>query len=127
MLSQLFHVGDQMRGGVARQVGIEGTGVGRALPTVALIEEHEAVGAGIKQPAMPGRTSRTRTAVQDDGWLAMWIATGLPVDEIAVIHLQDALLVWLDLRIQLGHDSPASRSSPSAERSVDAMHIVVGT
>jgi len=46
--------------------------------------------------------------VQDDGWLAMWIATGLPVDEIAVIHLQEALLVRLDLRIQIGHDSPGS-------------------
>src|SRR6266566_5750337 len=127
MLSQLFHVGDQLCGGVARKARLEGTGVWRAPPAVPLIEEHEAVGAGIKKPAVPGRTSRTRAAVQDDGWFPMWIAAGLPVDEIAVIHLQEALLVRLDLRIQLGHDSPASRSSPSAEHSVDAMHIVVGT
>src|SRR5229473_5578786 len=116
-----------MHGSVAREACIEGTGMWRAPPTISLIEEHEAVGAGIKQPAVPGSTSRTRATMQDDGWLAMWIATGLPVDKIAVIHLQDALLVWLDLRIQIGHDSPASRSSTSAERSVDAMHIVVGT
>src|SRR5438105_1089456 len=108
MLSQVFYVGDQMRGGVARQVGIEGTGVWRAPPAVALIEEHEAVGGGIKQLAMPGSASRTRAAVQDDGRLAMWIATGLPVDEITVIHFQEALLVRLDLRIQISHDSPAS-------------------
>src|SRR5947209_19878334 len=104
MLSQLFHVSDQMRGGVALKARLEGTGVWPAPPTVALIEEHEAVGAGIKQPAVPGRTSRTRTAVQDDGCLAMGIATGLPVDKVAVIYLQEALLVWLDLRIQLDHD-----------------------
>src|SRR5436305_14856194 len=106
MLSQLFHVGDQMRGGVAREARIEGTGVWSAPPAVALVEEYEAVGAGIKQPAVPGRTSRTRAAVQDDGWLPMWIATGLPVDEIAVIHLQETLLVRLNLRVQIGHDSP---------------------
>src|SRR5712692_9367973 len=111
MLSQLLHVGDQMRGGVALEARIEGTGVWPAPPTVALIEEHKAVGAGIKQPAVPGSTSRTRAAMQDDGWLAMWIATGLPVDKIAVIHLQEALLVRLDLRIQIGHGSPVSRSS----------------
>src|SRR5437660_954649 len=116
MLSQLFHVGDQLRGGVALKARIEGTGVWRALPAVPLIEEHEAVDALIKKPAVPRRASRTRAAVQDDGWFPMWIATGLPVDEIAVIHLQDVLLVRLDLRIQIGHDSPASRSSTSAER-----------
>ena len=87
MLSQLFHVGEQMRGGVALKVRIEGTGVWPAPPAVALIEEHEAVGAGIKKPAVPGSTSRARAAVQDGGWLAMGIATGLPIDEVAVIHL----------------------------------------
>src|SRR5438093_845973 len=97
-----------MRGGVALEARIKSTGVWRTPPAVALIEEYEAVGTGIKQPAVPGDTSRTRAAVQDDGWLAMWIATGLPVDAIAVIHLQEALLVGLDLRIQIGHDSPGS-------------------
>ncbi len=76
-----------MRGGVTLQVGIEGTGVWPAAPAVALIEEHEAVGAGIKKPAVPGDTSRPRPAMQDDGWLAMWITAGLPVDGIAVTHL----------------------------------------
>src|SRR5712692_9803595 len=113
MLSQLFHVGDQMRGGVARKARIEGTGMWRAAPTVALVEEHKAIGAGIKKRAVPGRTSRTGAAVQDDGWLAMWIATGLPVDKIAVIHFQEALLIWLGLRIQIDHDLPPTCSSTS--------------
>src|SRR5947207_956279 len=56
----------------------------------------------------------------------MRIAAGLPVDAMAIIYRQETLLVGLDFRIQLGHNSPASRSSPSAERSVNAMHIVVG-
>src|SRR5438477_5466643 len=111
MLSQLFHVGDQMRGGIAFKARIERAGVWPAPPAVALVKEHEAVDTGIKQPAVQGDTSRTRAAVQDDGWLAMWIATSLPVDALAVIHLQEALLVRFDLRIQIGHDSPPSRSS----------------
>src|SRR5712691_2972310 len=111
MLSQLFHVGDQMRGGVVLKARIEGAGVWPAPPAVALVKEHEAVGTLIKKPAVPGDTSRTRAAVQDDGWLAMWIATGLPVDEIAVIHLQEAPLVRLGLWIQLDHDLPPACSS----------------
>ena len=76
-----------MCGSVTLQVGIEGTGMRSATSTIALIEEHEAVGAGIKKPAIPGNTSRTRAAMQDDGWLATWISAGLPVDGIAFIHL----------------------------------------
>ncbi len=76
-----------MRSGVTLQVGIEGTGVWPAAPAVALIEEHEAVGAGIKKPAVPVDTSRTWATMQDDGWLTTWIAAGLPVDGIAITHL----------------------------------------
>jgi len=46
MLSQLFHVGDQMRGGVALKARLQSTGMWPAPPTVALIEEYEAVGVG---------------------------------------------------------------------------------
>ena len=105
MLSQLFYIGDQMRGGVTFQVGIESAGMWCAASAVTLIEEYDAVGAGIKKPAVPGNTSRTGAAMQDHNWLAMWIATDLPVDAIAVIHLQETLIVRLDLRIQIGHDS----------------------
>ncbi len=69
---------------------VKDTGGRSAPPAVALIEEHEAVGTGIKKPAVPGRTSRTRAAVQDDGCLPMWIATGLPVDE-KVLEGQETL------------------------------------
>src|SRR2546425_549812 len=117
MLSQVFHVGDEMRGGVVLKARLEGAGVWSTPPTIALIEEHEAVGTGIKQPAVPGSTSRTGAAVQDDGWFAMWIATGLPVNAIAVIDFQEALLIGLDLRIQLNHDGPPPCSCLSAKRS----------
>src|SRR5712692_625669 len=111
MLSQVFHVSDQMRGGVVLKARIAGAGVWGTPSAVALVKEHEAVGTGIKQPAVPGDTSRTRAAVQNDGWFAMWIAAALPVDAIAVIHLQKALLIWLGLRVQINHDLPPPCSS----------------
>ncbi len=77
MLSQLFHISDQMRGGGVLKARLEVAGVWSTAPPVALVKEHEAVGTGIKQPVVPGDTSRTRAAVQDDGWLAMGIAAGL--------------------------------------------------
>ncbi len=99
MLSQVFHVGDQMRGRVVLKARLQVT-CGWSTPrAVALVKEHEAVGTLIKQPAVPEDTSRTRAAVQDNGWLAMGIAAGLPVDAIAVIHFQEALLIWLGLWI----------------------------
>src|SRR2546427_12879869 len=100
-----------MCGSVTLQVGIEGTGVWSAAPAVALIEDHEAVGVGIKKPAVPGDTSRPRAAMQDDGWLATWISAGLPINGIAVTHFQEAQLIGLDLRIQISHILPASHSS----------------
>ena len=72
--------------GVTLQIGIESACMWRAASTVALIEEHNTVGIGIKKPAIPWHTSRTRTAMQDDRWLAIWIAADLPVDGIAVTH-----------------------------------------
>ena len=67
MPSQLFYVGDEMRGGVTLQVSFKDTGMWNAARTIALIEEHEAVGAGIEEPAVPGDTSRTGATVQDNG------------------------------------------------------------
>jgi len=87
VLPQMFYISDQIRGSIARQVGIESTGMWRAPLTVPLIEKHETVGTGIKKPAVPGRTARTRATMQNDGWLPLWIATRLPVDGIAITYL----------------------------------------
>jgi hypothetical protein len=88
-----------MSGGVALQTRLEDASMWSTTPTIALVEEHKAVGALLKESAVPGRTSRTRSTMQNDSWLAMWIAAGLPVDAMAVIYLQEAVLVWLDLWI----------------------------
>jgi len=115
VLPQVLHVSDEVLGRVARQVGLQQAGVRRAPAAVALIEEHEAVGAGIEEPAVPRRTSRAGAAMHDDGRLPTRIAADLPVDELAVTHRQMPMLVRLDLGIQVGHDqSCASCAVPNS-------------
>ena len=74
-----------------------------APPAAALIEQHDAIGAWIEQPSEPGRTTRPRATVKDEGGLAARVATCLPGDEIAISHIQHPVLVWFDLGIQRPH------------------------
>ncbi len=37
--------------------------------------------------------------MDDNRWLPLRIAAGLPVDVMAVAHIQETMRVWLDLRI----------------------------
>jgi len=67
----------------------------------SLVEEHDAEGVGIEEPARPRQPARPWAAVEDHGWLAVWIAARLPVDEVAVADVQHAALVRLDLRVQV--------------------------
>ena len=66
MLAQPLDIRDEVGGGVAREVGIRGARRRRAAPAIALIEQHDAIGGRIEQPAMPWRASRAGTAVQHD-------------------------------------------------------------
>src|SRR5258708_4515495 len=103
MFTQNLNISNPIGGGVARQVCIRCAGVWRAASTTALIEEHDPVSIGIKKAAVPRRTARTRPAVQNNGWLAVRIATGFPVEPIIVTNIQPALLIRLDLWIQISH------------------------
>jgi hypothetical protein len=40
--------------------------------------------------------------VEDEGWLAGRIAAGLPTDAVAVAHVEQAVLVGLDSRVEAG-------------------------
>src|SRR5580658_6914559 len=99
MLAQPFDVRDQVCGVVARKIGVWCACVRRAPSAIALIEEHDAIGGWIEQPAMPLGTSRSGTAVQNEGRLTAWIAASLPVEEIAIADLQHAMRVRRYLRI----------------------------
>src|SRR3970282_374501 len=59
------------------------------------------------------------TAVQNDGRLATRIAAGLPVDEVAVTHLQHPVLVRFAPRIQIGHSQKPQTYSWTAQFGVE--------
>lgn len=71
----------------------------------ALVEQHDSVGAGIELAPPPRPTACPRSAVQDDGRLPVRVAAGLPVDEVAVTHVEAPVVVRL-LEIQSGSRSP---------------------
>ncbi len=109
---QDLDVRDQMGGGVGAQIDDRGAGVGRAAAAPALVEQHDAVGAGIEIPAPCGRAPGTGTAVEHDGRFAVRVPAHLPVDELPVADIQHAVFVGVDLRIELGH-SFLSRPVPA--------------
>ncbi len=97
LLAELLHIGDQVGSGVAGEVGVWVAGVGRAPAAVALIEEHDAIGARIEEPAPPGRAARAGAAMHHNGWLPRGVAASLPVDAVAVSHVEESVRVRLDL------------------------------
>ncbi len=70
MLSERFDVGDEVIGGVHREVRAVGD-VGRGPPAAALVEQHDPVGRGIEEAAVRGIGAAARTAVQEDDRLAV--------------------------------------------------------
>jgi hypothetical protein len=96
MLAQSFDIRDEVRSVVAREVHLRRTRVRRAPSAIALIEQSNPICRWIEQPAMPLRTSRSRTAMQHNGRLAARIPARLPVHAIPVTDVEHPLLVRLD-------------------------------
>src|SRR6516162_6954766 len=75
----------------------------RAAPAATLIEEDETVSVGIEIASPAGDRTRARAAVNHERWFPVWIAALLPIDLMPVAHIHQALLVWLNWRVELGH------------------------
>ena len=103
-LTQQLDVGEEVPGGIAREVGVRRARVRLAASATALVEEDYAVGLRVEEPPLPRRTARPGAAVQDDGRLALRIPARLPVHEVAVAHVEQAVLVRLDLTKTGRHD-----------------------
>src|SRR5439155_13975436 len=101
--AQRLDVTQEVLCGVRAQVGRGISGMRTAPPTVALIEQDDAVGARVEQPSEPRRASRAWAAVENEGGLTGRGAAALPVDEIAVTGAQHAVVVRLDFGIEVGH------------------------
>ncbi len=108
VVAQQVHVVEQTVGGVRAEAGCRVGGVRRAAPAAALVEQHQPVGRGVEVPPRPGRAAGARPAVHDDGGDAVGISAGFPVHAVALAHVQHAVGVRLDLRVQRAHRSSSS-------------------
>ena len=74
--------------------------MGYRFTATALIEEHNAVGAGIENTTVIGPSAGARTPMNEQRRLTVRVAGLLKIDFVAVGNLQHALVVGLDLGIE---------------------------
>ncbi len=115
-VSESLDVRDQVRRRVARQVDVGPARVRGAPAAVPLVEQDDPVRLRIEQPRLPRRAARARPAVQHDCGLAKRIPACLPVHEVAVAHVEQAVLERLDLWVRAagrpGHAEHCDRPTP---------------
>jgi hypothetical protein len=97
--AQALHVRDQVVGGVGRQVSVGVTGQGPAAPAPSLVEDDRPVAGGVEVPPAAGGGRPSRPAVQPDRWETVRRADHLPVQGVAVTHLEVVGVVRLDGRV----------------------------
>ena len=121
--AQQLHVRDEVLRGVGPEIDVRLARVRRAPTAVALIEQHDAIGGRIEQPAVPRRAAGSGATVDHDGRLASRVAACLPIDAIAVSDVQHPVRVWLGLLVQARHrSSPPPSSTPTSSAATGEHH-----
>jgi hypothetical protein len=100
VLAQQLHVGDQVVRGVGGQVGGRVARVRAAAAAVALVEQDDPVALRVERAPLAVAAPRAGAAVHDERGLAFRVAADLPVDEVAVADVEQAVVVRLDRGIQ---------------------------
>src|SRR6478609_493129 len=107
-LAESLEIGDQVPGGVGRQV-VALAGVRCAAAAAALVGEHDPVPFRVEQPPHPRRAATAWSAVQEHDGLAGGVATLLPVELLTVTCRQQTTRVRLDRRVER-HDDRCAQS-----------------
>ena len=102
MRAQEFHVGDQVAGGVHRQVGAVGD-VRAGLSAAPLIEQHDPVPVGVEEAALGGTGAAAGSAVHEHDGFAAGRTRCLPVDELTVSDVEEPGVIGCDRRIEVAH------------------------
>src|SRR5262245_50193885 len=93
--AQPLHVGHQIPGGVVLEAG-----VWPRAATAALVEQDDAVAAGIMISTHAGVAATTRTAMYDQHWLAAWVAAFLEINLVLVANFEMLLAIGLDRKVE---------------------------
>lgn len=96
MFAQTFHIGDQVRRGVAGQVCIRLAGQRSAPAGPTLVEQCRLEHTWIEESTLIRRAPRPRSAVEKHRRCARGIATCLPVHRVSVADAQHAGVVGFD-------------------------------
>ena len=83
--------------------------VGTALPTTTLIKLNDAVALGVEIAAERRARARSWSAMDNQRGLAAGIAGGRPVDEVAIPHIEQSLVVRLDFWVAHERQSVSRR------------------
>ncbi len=110
--TQPLQVGHEVGGRVDAHVGVVGARAGQGPSGAALVEQDDPIGGGVEVPPEIGAGPAPRSPVQDQGWLAVRISAGLPVDAVAVADVEHAVVVRFDHRIEAHRSTVARRPGP---------------
>ena len=104
MLSQFFHVRDEVMGGVGVKIHRWVIGERSASPTHPLVEQHDAITVWVKRATVASGASRSGASVDHERRLASRVPAGLPIDEVPVPNIEHASLVGLDVWVPFDHE-----------------------
>ncbi len=100
MRTQLLHVGDQVRGGIAGEFTVWTRAAG-----TALVEDHDAIVRRIEEAPVHRARAGARSAVHEHHWHAVVVSRYLPVHLVVLVQPEIAGMMWLYVRIKFGADS----------------------
>ena len=97
MGAQFLHVGHEVIGRVVLQVAQR-----HRAPAATLVEHDDSIELRVEEAAMDRRGTRARSAMQEDDWHALGIATLFPIDRVTPIDGQHSARVGRNLREEVG-------------------------
>lgn len=92
-----LYVPHQVVSGVVLKAGFRVTGMRSAAACPPLIEQHYPVARRVEEPSMRRNAAAPRPSVHHQSRLALWVATNLPIDAVAVADIQEPGVMGLDL------------------------------
>lgn len=110
-----FDVGDQVIGGVRCKIDCTVAGVGRASPAAPLVEQHDSIFGRVEKLSHSGHAPRPWTTVHRQRRDTLWITRALPIDAVALAHIEQSRLVGFIQRIQRQLPCHDSRPYPPVQ------------
>jgi hypothetical protein len=124
MLAQGFDIGQQVGGGVGGEIGCRITRRGCAAAALALVQQHDVVGGGIKIPAVSGAAARARPAMQHQRRFALRIAAAFPIQVVSIGGSEHAMGIGFDGRVHARSSAAHAQKNEGANLGASSNWLV---